>query len=179
MPSPEGMYSPDFATFVDLDHIDLKAGEGASRPGFFRGVATVCTKLFNIVQPEAVYFGQKDALQCTVIRRIVSDLNMPLEVKKCPTSREADGLAMSTRNAYLAPKDRVAAPVLYEALEAAALLSRNSAWLGRDEIIDFVTRAIKREPRVQGVDYISLADPNTGNELEKPLPGAVLSAAVQ
>ena len=91
------MYPEGFATFVDVEGIDTVA-EGSSRPGFFRGVATVCTKLFNIASPNKVFFGQKDGMQCLVIKRIVKDLNLNIEVVVCPTTREKDGLAMSTRN---------------------------------------------------------------------------------
>jgi len=119
LPGVEEMYSTRFATVVDLQGLEDISGEAKSRPGFFRGVATVCTKLFNIVQPDAVFFGQKDAMQCTVIRRIVQDLDMPIAVHVCPTHREHDGLAFSTRNAYLQEADRAAAPVLFRALSAA------------------------------------------------------------
>jgi pantoate--beta-alanine ligase len=102
--TPEEMYSKDFKTFVEVEGMDKLTREGTSRPGFFRGVATVVTKLFNLVQPQKAYFGQKDGIQCIVIKRMVSDLNMPLEVVIGDTVREPDGLAMSSRNSYLSPE---------------------------------------------------------------------------
>ena len=117
-PSPEVMYPPNYQTYVTVEEV-TKYLEGASRPGHFRGVATVVAKLFNIVGAERAYFGQKDAQQTIVIKRMVQDLNMPIEIIICPTQREADGLALSSRNTYLDAEHRRAAPVLYRALCAA------------------------------------------------------------
>jgi pantoate--beta-alanine ligase len=114
--APEEMYPPGFATWVDV--ADTGA-EGSARPGHFRGVATVCLKLFNIVRPQVAYFGQKDAEQAAVLRRLVRDLNLPVELRILPTVRDADGLALSSRNAYLAPEERERALALPRALEAA------------------------------------------------------------
>ena len=118
MPTPQDMYPPGYQTWVTVEDVTQPL-EGAMRPGHFRGVATVVAKLFNAVQPQKAYFGQKDAQQVAVIRQMVSDLNFPLEIVVCPTRREADGLAMSSRNAYLSPEERRAATVLYRALNAA------------------------------------------------------------
>ena len=112
------MYPPNYQTYVTVEEV-TKYLEGASRPGHFRGVATVVAKLFNIVGAERAYFGQKDAQQTIVIKRMVQDLNMPIDIIICPTQREADGLALSSRNTYLDAEHRRAAPVLYRALNAA------------------------------------------------------------
>jgi pantoate--beta-alanine ligase len=114
-PSSEEMYPPGFGTWIDVDET---GGEAASRPRHFRGVATVCLKLFNIVRPDAAYFGQKDAQQAAVLRRLVRDLNLGLELRVLPTVRDADGLALSSRNVYLAADERERALALPRALEA-------------------------------------------------------------
>src|ERR671935_2931272 len=118
MPSAEEMYPPGFATRVEVGRIG-EVLEGASRPGHFAGVATVVLKLFQLVRPTRAYFGQKDAQQLAVIRQMVRDLNLPVEIVAGPTIREPDGLAMSSRNAYLYPAERRAATVLYHTLTAA------------------------------------------------------------
>ncbi|KAL2169210.1 hypothetical protein VTG60DRAFT_6374 [Thermothelomyces hinnuleus] len=166
--------------------------EGRSRPTFFRGVATVCMKLFNIVQPERVYFGQKDVQQTVVIKRLVRDFMLPIEVVVCPTARaEEDGLALSSRNVYLGPRRRAVAPVLYNALRAAEDAYKGGARdratvLGAAESL--VARvlaeqtALAPEKRVRfEVDYLSLADPDTMEELEvvDPAKGGILSGAVK
>ena len=115
MPSAAEMYPPNYSTWVDVQKVTERL-EGAIRPGHFRGVATVVTKIFNIMQPTRSYFGQKDAQQCAVIKKFVSDLNMNVEIVICPTVREPDGLAMSSRNTYLKPDERKAAVVLHQAL---------------------------------------------------------------
>ncbi|KAL2152967.1 hypothetical protein VTH82DRAFT_4122 [Thermothelomyces myriococcoides] len=166
--------------------------EGRSRPTFFRGVATVCMKLFNIVQPERAYFGQKDVQQTVVIRRLVRDFMLPIDVVVCPTARdEADGLALSSRNVYLGPRRRAVAPVLYNALRAAEDAYKGGARdrstvLGAAE--NLVARvlaeqtALPPEKRVRfEVDYLSLADPDTMEELEvvDPARGGILSGAIK
>ena len=116
-PEPADMYEDDFCTFVDMDHV-TKNLCGKTRPTHFRGVCTVCSKLFHIVGPDRAYFGQKDAQQLAVIRRMVRDLNFDLEIVGCPIIREDDGLAKSSRNTYLSPEERRAATVLNKALTA-------------------------------------------------------------
>lgn len=118
VPSVEEMYPPDFQTYIQVEKMTQKL-EGEYRPGHFRGVATVVAKLLNIVQPMRAYFGQKDAQQVAVIKQMVQDLNLPVEIVVCPTVREADGLAMSSRNVRLSPEERKAAVVLHKALVAA------------------------------------------------------------
>ncbi|MFO3796119.1 MAG: pantoate--beta-alanine ligase, partial [Anaerolineales bacterium] len=117
-PTVEEMYPSGYQTWVTVEEL-TKPLEGAMRPGHFRGVTTVVSKLFNAVQPQRAYFGQKDAQQAAVIRQMRRDLSYPIEIVVCPTVREADGLAMSSRNIYLSPPERRAATVLYRALTAA------------------------------------------------------------
>ncbi len=175
MPSPEDMYPEGFNSWVEVKGITERL-EGALRPGHFRGVATVCAKLFNIVQPDKAYFGQKDAQQLAVIRKMVSDLNMNLEVVGVPTVREPDGLAMSSRNIHLKPKERQAALVLWKALSLAQELwgksERNAKRLRRE-----MTSLIESEPRAR-IDYVSVADADTLEELDEVDRPALVSLAV-
>ncbi|KAJ4124145.1 pantoate-beta-alanine ligase [Fusarium equiseti] len=165
--------------------------EGASRPTFFRGVATVCLKLFNIVQPERVYFGQKDVQQTVVIRRMVKDFVLPLQVVVQPTERDTDGLALSSRNVYLGPRRRAAAIVFPNALHAAAA-AYTSGSCSREAVLGEAHRVINAFALEQSklsptervlieVDYISLADPDTLTEIDEidPSRGAVLSGAIK
>ncbi len=151
--------------------------EGAIRPVHFTGVATVVAKLFNITQPTQAYFGQKDAQQCVVIRKLVRDLNFPSEVVICPTVREADGLAMSSRNAYLDPVQRQRAPVLYRALKAAE--ARHAGGETSAEALRAVIHDTLAQVPEAGVDYVSVADPNTLEELDRVADGALVSLAVR
>ncbi|KAF4966566.1 hypothetical protein FSARC_5808 [Fusarium sarcochroum] len=166
--------------------------EGASRPTFFRGVATVCLKLFNIVQPERVYFGQKDVQQTVVIRRMVKDLILPMSVVVEPTERDTDGLALSSRNVYLGPRRRSVAVVLPGALSTAAgaytsggLRDRASILGAANNFIAAVAAAQSELPPTERVlfevDYISLADPDTLQEVDvvDPSRGAILSGAIK
>ncbi|MDZ7268677.1 MAG: pantoate--beta-alanine ligase [candidate division KSB1 bacterium] len=174
-PDEREMYPPGFQTVVTVQNV-TRPLEGSSRPTHFQGVATVVAKLFNIVQPTRAYFGQKDAQQTVVVRRMVQDLDFNLEVIVCPTVREADGLAMSSRNAYLSPEERRAAPVLYRALTAA-----QQAWRAgerRAESLRQEMRAIIAQEKLAVVDYVSVADPVTLEELETISGPALLSLAV-
>jgi len=176
-PSPEIMYPPGFQTFVEVTGVS-QGLEGEHRPNHFRGVATVVAKLFILIQPDRAYFGQKDAQQVAVIRRMVSDLNFPLEVVVCPTVREPDGLAMSSRNVYLSPEQRQAATVLFRALTAAqdrfATGERNPERLRR-VMLDVLQAEALAEP-----EYVSVADAETLRELDATLEGAaLLSMAVR
>jgi pantoate--beta-alanine ligase len=170
------MYPPRFSTWVDLEKVTERL-EGATRPGHFRGVATVCTKLFNIVEPTKAYFGQKDAQQCVVIKKLVAELNMNLEIAIVPTVREPDGLAMSSRNTYLKPDERKAAVVLYQALNLAQQM-----WSRGEKDAEKIRRAmidhIKKQP-LAIIDYISIADAETLEELKEVKPPAVVSLAVK
>jgi pantoate--beta-alanine ligase len=172
----EEIYPPFYQTYVTVEEV-ARPLEGAARPGHFRGVATVVAKLFNVFQPDRAYFGQKDAQQVVVIQHMVRDLNFLLEVVVCPTIREADGLAMSSRNVYLTPEQRLAAPVLYRALCAA-----RDAWLAGEHdgerLRQIMRRVLAREPLAQ-VEYVSAADPQTLTELGDAGQGVLLSTAVR
>jgi pantoate--beta-alanine ligase len=176
-PSVAEIYSPGSTTAVDVGDVTARL-EGAARPGHFRGVATVVCKLFNIVQPNRAYFGQKDAQQTVVISRMVRDLDMPLEVVVCPTVREPDGLAMSSRNVYLAADERRAATVLYRALTAADSRLRLGERSG--DVLRGILRATLATEPLADVDYVSVADRATLHELDSiPPQGALASLAVR
>jgi len=175
-PTVVEMYPPDYHTYVVVEEITERL-EGQARPGHFRGVATVVAKLFNIVRPTRAYFGQKDAQQVVVIQHMVRDLDFDLEIVVCPTVREPDGLALSSRNVYLNPAERQAATVLYRALQRAAELyaagERDAGVLRRSmlELID-------AEPLARP-DYVSVADLGTLVELERVEGRALASLAVR
>jgi pantoate--beta-alanine ligase len=177
-PPPEVVYPPGFQTWVTVEEVSRPL-EGARRPGHFRGVATVVAKLFNAFTPDRAYFGQKDAQQVAVIRRMVRDLNFPPEIVVCPTVREPDGLALSSRNAYLNPEERRAATALYRALSAAqaafASGERDAAALRAA-----MNRMLGAEPLARP-DYVSVADPETLMELDRvdDEGGALASLAVR
>jgi len=173
-PSPEEMYPASPSTCVEVTELSQKL-EGKTRPGHFRGVTTVVNKLFNIMAPDAAFFGQKDAQQVVIIRRMVRDLNMPVEIAVCPIMREADGLAMSSRNAYLDPPHRHAATVLHRAvLRARDLFQQGErcatalAAAGRDLIL---------AERLARLDYFELVHPETLDPLAEVSPGALVVVA--
>jgi pantoate--beta-alanine ligase len=174
-PTTEVMYPEGYQTWVDVEKLTLPL-EGARRPGHFRGVTTVVSKLFNAVQPHKAYFGQKDAQQAAVIRRMTRDLSYPIEIVVCPIVREPDGLAMSSRNKYLDGPDRQAALVLSRALEAA-----NKAFIAGERSAEVLRRAmletIAEEPRAHA-QYVSCADYDTLEELETIMGKTLLSMAV-
>ncbi len=173
-PTPEMMYPPGFQTWVEVEGLTLPL-EGAVRPGHFRGVTTIVGKLFNAVGADKAYFGQKDAQQATVIRRMALDLNFPTQVIVCPTVRQADGLALSSRNSYLSPDERKAAAVLYRALSAARTAYENgqrSAEMLRKIVVDVVAT----EPLAR-LQYVSCADYDSLQELERVTGKALLSMA--
>ncbi len=152
-PPPSEMYAPGFCSNVDVG-AEAETMEGAQRPGHFRGVSTVVARLFAIARPHRAYFGQKDAQQVAVIRRLAQDLGFPLRIIECPTVREVDGLAMSSRNVYLDPKDRAAAPVIARALRAAqAAFARGER--DRDALMRIAREQIEAEPRA-AIDYLEL-----------------------
>ncbi|MFL6211248.1 MAG: pantoate--beta-alanine ligase [Pyrinomonadaceae bacterium] len=163
-PPPEEIYPKGFATYVTVEGLSEQL-EGAARPGHFRGVATVLAVLFNIVRPDFAYFGQKDAQQTLVVRRLVRDLAFDTEVVVLPTVREASGLALSSRNAYLSGDDRRAATILYRALsraEAAYLSGERSA----RKLSEGVRAEIETEPRAR-LEYVSVTDADTLERLDK------------
>jgi len=176
IPSKAEMYPPRFSSRLEVGNITQRL-EGVSRPGHFNGVATIVTKLFNIVQPTRAYFGQKDAQQAIVIKKMVADLNMNLKVITLPTVREPDGLAMSSRNNYLNPRERRVAVILYQSLALARKLwqqGENDAEYLRNEMV----RLIRKEP-LAAIDYVSIADPETLEELEEVKPPALVSLAIK
>jgi pantoate--beta-alanine ligase len=176
MPLAAEMYPEWFDSWVEVGALTRRL-EGAVRPGHFRGVTTVVAKLFNIVQPTRAYFGQKDAQQAAVIRKMVADLDMNLAVITLPTVREPDGLAMSSRNTYLNPEQRRAATVLYRALSLAReLWAKGETSAG--EVRRQMAELIQQEPLVT-IDYISIADDGTLEELDRIKPLALISLAVR
>ncbi len=173
-PSAEEMYPAEQLTWVDTQKI-TEGLCGASRPGHFRGVTTVCAKLFNIVQADAAYFGQKDAQQAVVIQRMVSDLNMPLKIKVCPIVREDDGLAMSSRNRYLSQDERRRALCLYKALTHC----RQQVTSGQRQAKTLIEAMTQIVEQAEGrIDYISIVDPKTFSPLEKIERKALVLLAV-
>lgn len=177
IPSAAEMYPPDFSTYVEVQNVTDPL-EGARRPGHFRGVATVVCKLFNIVGADKAYFGQKDAQQTIVIRQMVRDLNLPVEIVVVPTVRESDGLAKSSRNVYLTQAQRAAAPVLSRALRRAIEIYEH----GADDaavLREGMHHVLAAEPLAE-VEYVSVADPRSLVEIEGRIrEGALLSLAVR
>jgi pantoate--beta-alanine ligase len=174
-PTPELMYPDGYQTWVEVEALTGPL-EGARRPGHFRGVTTIVTKLFNGVQPARAYFGQKDAQQAAVIRQMTRDLNFPLEIVVCPIVREPDGLAMSSRNAYLNPEQRQAATVLHRALNAAKD-AYESGERDAETLRAHMRDTLAAEPLAQ-MQYVSCADYDTLQELETVSGKALLSMAV-
>ncbi|MGA7617571.1 MAG: pantoate--beta-alanine ligase [Thermoanaerobaculia bacterium] len=158
LPTTQEMYPPGFATVVTIGAASRNL-EGERRPGHFDGVATVVLKLLNAVQPDFAVFGQKDAQQCAVVRHLVRDLNVPVAIYIAPTIRDADGLAMSSRNAYLSAEERALAPQLYQALRAGERVLREDG----DASVDAAERAMNEAAAGGGmeIDYLRLVDPET------------------
>jgi len=176
MPEPSEVYPPDFTMSIDVGPLAGRL-EGAFRPGHFRGVATVVCKLFNIVRPDVAFFGRKDAQQLLVIKRMVSDLNLPIEIAGMPTVREEAGLALSSRNAYLSEEEHRQALVLSESLRLAE--ERYAAGERRVEAIRrAMRRHIRRAPSAT-IDYVSVADAGTLEELKTIDRPALVSLAVR
>jgi pantoate--beta-alanine ligase len=176
VPSDQEMYPREFGSWVDVEKV-TESLEGASRPGHFRGVATIVAKLFNIVQPTRAYFGQKDVQQVVVIKRMVADLNINMEVVVIPTVRESDGLAMSSRNTYLSSKERQAATILFKALTLAQRLWRRGE-KDAEKMRRQMVALIEKEPLAR-IDYASIADSRTLEELSLLDRPAVASLAVR
>ncbi len=175
VPSDAEMSPPGFSTWIEVEGLTRQL-EGASRPGHFRGVATIVAGLFNIVRPSRAYFGGKDAQQVLVIRRMVDDLSMDVEIVAVPTVREGDGLAMSSRNVRLSPEERRAATVLFRALTLAREL-RDNGQTDAGEVRRRMTQLIEEEPLAQ-IDYVSIADAATLEELSAIDRPALASLAV-
>jgi pantoate--beta-alanine ligase len=176
VPGVEEIYPVGASVSVDVGRLG-DVLEGAARPGHFRGVATVVTILFNLVQPDRAFFGQKDGQQSVVVRRLVRDLGMPVDIIVCPTVREEDGLAMSSRNRFLSAGERAQAPILHRALQAAA-----AALAGGEESADrlraLMTAELAAAP-LGAVDYVSVADAETLQELDAVDRPALASLAVR
>jgi len=174
-PSAEAMYPQGYQTWVEVEAV-TRPLEGAMRPGHFKGVTTIVAKLFNGVQAHKAYFGQKDAQQVAVIRQMVRDLNFPTEIVVCPIIREADGLAMSSRNVYLDPEQRKAATVLFRSLSAAKEAYEQGE-RGAETLRQIMKNLLASEPLAE-MQYVSCADYDTLEELEAIKGKALLSMAV-
>ena len=175
VPAVEELYPPGAPTWVEVEDLTQPL-EGERRPGHFRGVTTVVAKLFNAFQPHRAYFGQKDAQQAVVIHRMAEDLRYPLKIVICPTVRESDGLAMSSRNSYLSSEERVAAGILNRALSSAADdydAGERDAEILRTHMLE----KLASEPLAR-TQYVSVADPETLEELHGKMSNALLSMAV-
>lgn len=172
-PNQAIMYPADFSTFVDAGTIGSHY-EGEARPTHFRGVTTVVSKLLNIVRPDALYLGQKDAQQTAVLRRMIRDLDVPAEVVVVPTEREADGLAMSSRNAYLDPQQRQAAPTLHHALQAL----RMAMQMGKSKA-DAIAAARTRLDPSADLQYLDVVDANTFAPIDVLSPPAFVIGAAR
>jgi pantoate--beta-alanine ligase len=175
-PPVQEIYPPGFDTYVDVGKVASRL-EGEFRPGHFRGVATVVCKLLSIARPDRAYFGQKDAQQCLVIKRLNADLNLGAEIVVVPTVREPDGLAMSSRNVYLNPKERAAATVLYRSLSLARKLWEEGI-SDAEEVRHQMRALIEKEPLAR-IDYVSIAHAETLEELERIESPALVSMAVR
>ncbi len=172
VPTVEEMYPPGFSTWVEVTGPLAERLEGASRPGHFRGVATVVLKLFHLVQPHRAYFGEKDAQQLRIIRRMTTDLNLPIEIVACPIVREPDGVALSSRNVYLSPMEREHARALSRSLALARRLILEEGVREAAEVRRRLQEYLRAAPGV-ALDYVSLAHPETLEEVER-IEGPVL-----
>jgi pantoate--beta-alanine ligase len=175
-PTPDEMYPAENLTLVEVEKIsELLCGK--FRPGHFRGVATVCAKLFNIVTPDVAYFGQKDAQQAIVIKRMVADLNMPLKIVICPTVREANGLAMSSRNQYLTPQQKKDAAYIYKSLQKCRRMIKQGV---RDtkKITVEMRKILKQIPSAK-IQYVSIVDVETLQNIDKVAGKVLVAVAVK
>jgi pantoate--beta-alanine ligase len=177
MPSVEEMYGSGGITTVHVGRLgDCLCG--ASRPGHFDGVCTVVAKLFNITQPDRAYFGAKDFQQMTILKRMVKDLDFPIEIVSCPIVREADGLAMSSRNAYLTATQRAQAPALHEALQLAAERIRRDQ-PPAEEVIEAMRRHLALKAPEGKVDYLRIVEPETLEDVQPTRPPVLVAMAVK
>lgn len=183
IPEQNDMYSKNRVVHVEPTPFN-EIYEGQARPEFFRGVATIVCKLLNIILPTQSYFGQKDISQCILVKQMVNDLNMNTKINIVETIRDTDGLALSSRNAYLTSEERKHADILYRALKAGKVLCEQhpTALINRQQIIDSISRVLVTEPLVSKVEYISIASHENMKELDEVRSregGAVLSSAIR
>jgi pantoate--beta-alanine ligase len=176
-PERTEVYPPGFGTSVTVDKLDSVL-EGASRPGHFRGVATVVAKLLNRVSPHVAFFGQKDAQQAILIRRMVRDLELEVEIEVCPTVREEDGLALSSRNVYLTPEERRAAPALYRALKRAESAIVSEAKRDPEQVLTLIREAVATEPLVS-LEYAAVVSSETLEPLQSIRGGVLIPLAAR
>jgi pantoate--beta-alanine ligase len=177
MPDTVAMYPENFLSHVEVEKLSERLC-GSFRPGHFRGVATIVTKLFHIVKPVRAYFGQKDFQQTVIIKRLVKDLDMDIDVVVCPTIRERDGLAMSSRNTYLDPVQRAASAIVYRCLREASELVR-SGIINVGHVKAVMKETILSEPAVETVDYAGVYDPESLDEPYEIKESVVLAVAVK
>jgi pantoate--beta-alanine ligase len=177
IPSAKEMYSETNFTCVDVEKLSEPMC-GKFRPGHFRGVATVCAKLFNIVGPDFVYFGQKDAQQAAIIKRMVADLNFPLKIVVCPTVRAADGLALSSRNQYLSAEERKDATCIYRALKTSEEMLKAGARSPKT-IISRIRKVISASAKVTSIDYISIVDAEGLQEVRRIKGKLLIAVAIR
>lgn len=172
VPTPKQMYPVEKLTWVNVEKLTEPLC-GRFRPGHFRGVTTVCAKLFNIVLPDVAYFGQKDAQQAIVIRQMVADLNMPLEIVVCPTVREPDGLAISSRNQYLTEQQRKDATYIYKSLHKCQQMIENGV-TETEKIVAEMRKMLQQVPSIE-IEYVSIVDAETLENIDK-ISGKILAA---
>jgi len=175
-PSVEDMYPENYSTFVQVEGKLSSVLEGASRPGHFRGVCIVLTKLFNIINPDLSFFGEKDYQQALIVKKMVRDLNIPTRIVLLPTVREKDGLAMSSRNSYLNEKERKAATILYKSLKEAKKWIKDGE-KDPSQIIDKMRSFIAKEPLAK-IDYIAIVDSESLKEVKEIKRGDLIALAV-
>lgn len=177
MPNISSMYPIDFSTYVEVEQISERLC-GAFRPGHFRGVATVVTKLLNIVKPTKAYFGEKDFQQSIIVKQMVKDLDSDAEIIVCPTVREHDGIAMSSRNAYLDKMQREAATVIYKCLQETADLIK-SGTIDGNYIKSFMWNRLTKERAVSSIDYAGVYDPENLNDVTEVKGDVLLAVALR
>jgi len=175
IPDDGQMYPEGYSTWIDVETLS-ELLDGASRPGYFRGIATIVLKLFNIVRPDRAYFGEKDIQQGLIVGKMIEDLNLGIELKLHPTVREPDGLAMSSRNAYLSPEDRAIAPELFHALSIARELFAGGE-RSAEKLVEAVGKHLSAFPSFD-IDYVEVTEMRTVQRLESVEPPAILALAV-
>ena len=173
-PNVEEMYPTGASTFVNVDDLSERL-DGQSRPGHFRGVTTIVSKLFHVAEPDIAFFGQKDAAQVAIIKKMVRDLDFAAEIAVCPIVREPDGLAMSSRNAYLCGRERQSALTLYRSLERVRELFHNGEQIA-SKLVEAARKVFLEEPAVR-VDYIEIVDWASLSPVDRALPGTMVAVA--